>query len=137
MSKKDLADSLNSTSMDLLDLSARNRLINTSRSSARSSRLDVVDELSSEVFRILVAEGKKMTFLPNPKASDSDDSSEDEQQQQTLPQPDDNDPADGMPAARHTDSKLQTKLASEKLQTRLLSRYLLGEIEQPPRFTTR
>ena len=49
---------------ELLDLTARNPLLNTTRSSTRSSRLEIVDEVSGEVFRHLVAEGKAMSFLP-------------------------------------------------------------------------
>ncbi len=38
---------------ELLDLSARNRLINTPRDPARGKKLDIVDERSEEVFRLL------------------------------------------------------------------------------------
>lgn len=50
---------------ELLDLSGRNRLLNTSRSRTRTSRLDIVDERSEEVFRHLVSEGRAMQFLPS------------------------------------------------------------------------
>ncbi|MBC8290851.1 MAG: DUF4011 domain-containing protein, partial [Planctomycetes bacterium] len=49
---------------ELLDLTGRNRLLNTQRSSTRSSRLEIVDEKSPEVYRHLVVEGKAMSFLP-------------------------------------------------------------------------
>ena len=49
---------------ELLDLTGRNRLLNTQRSNTRSSRLEIVDEKSQEVFRHLVGEGKAMSFLP-------------------------------------------------------------------------
>lgn len=49
---------------ELLDLTGRNRLLNTQRSSTRSSRLEIVDEKSQEVFRHLVGDGKAMSFLP-------------------------------------------------------------------------
>jgi hypothetical protein len=49
---------------DLLDLGGRNRLISTPRGVGRSSRLEIVDELSEEVFRRLVTEQKSMSFLP-------------------------------------------------------------------------
>lgn len=51
---------------DLLELSTRNRLIDTPRRRTRTRSLEVVDELSEEVFRILVREGRTMTFLPKP-----------------------------------------------------------------------
>jgi hypothetical protein len=49
---------------ELLDLTGRNRLLNAQRSSSRSSRLEIVDEKTQEVFRRLVVEGKAMSFLP-------------------------------------------------------------------------
>ena len=49
---------------ELLDLTGRNRLLNTQRSTTRSSRLEIVDEKSQEVFRHLVGAGKAMSFLP-------------------------------------------------------------------------
>ena len=52
---------------DLLDLTTRNRLISMSRSSTRSGRLEIEDELAEQVFRILVQEKKAMTFLARPK----------------------------------------------------------------------
>ena len=48
----------------MLDLSARNRLINTPRDPARGKKLDIVDERSEDVFRLLVRERKAMSFLP-------------------------------------------------------------------------
>jgi very-short-patch-repair endonuclease/DNA polymerase III delta prime subunit len=100
---------------DLLDLTARNKLLNTPRSKSRSSRLEIIDELSDEVFRILVTQKKTMTFLSIP------DENEDEPDDEALLfQPEDDDDSDG-PAERHVDTKLQTSLTSKKLQTRLLA----------------
>ena len=50
---------------ELLDLSGRNRLLNTPRRRTRTSRLDIVDERSEEVFRHLVSAGRAMSFLPS------------------------------------------------------------------------
>ncbi len=100
---------------ELLDLTTRNRLLNTSRSRARSSRLEIIDELSSEVFRRLVTDAKGMSFLPRP---DSDEIASSDQL--LLPQPEE-DSERG--AARHIDDKLQTALDSEQLQKRLLKLY--------------
>src|SRR5436305_13082260 len=49
---------------ELLDLSARNRLVNTPRDPARGKKLDILNERSEEVFRLLVRERKAMSFLP-------------------------------------------------------------------------
>ncbi len=123
-----LENKLNSTRKDLLDLSARNRLINTRRSAARSSRLDVVDELAEEVFRILIVEKRKMSFLGKPENSTSvarvaDASAEvdeavDEFGSYDLEQPDEE--VESGTADRHTDDKLQTNLIDEALQKKLL-----------------
>ena len=98
---------------DLLDLTARNRLLNTSRSKARSSRLDIVDELVDEVFRILVTEKKNMTFLPNDL--DTDDEGE-----TLLPHIEYEEEDSNGIANRHVDLKLQTALNEDKLHKRLL-----------------
>lgn len=55
---------------DLLDLSARNRMLNTPRKSTRSSRIEIVGMHSSEVFDILVREERKMKFRPKPEEED-------------------------------------------------------------------
>ena len=49
---------------ELLDLSARNRLINTPRESSQGRKIEVVDERSEEVFRLLARERRAMSFLP-------------------------------------------------------------------------
>ncbi len=99
---------------ELLDLSARNRLLSTVRSRARSSRLEIVDEFSSEVFRQLIVEKKAMSFLP--ARYDESVESPDAEERGSLLQPGD----DTEPAVRHTDDKLQTQLSSDQLQKRLL-----------------
>lgn len=105
----------------LLDLSTRNRLLSIPK--AISSKLiNIYDEKSIEAYRTLVIEEKSMTFSPGTKASESvevDDLGDDEAGV-LLPQPD----ADSLDSAgRHSDTKLQTKLTSEKLQHRLLEMY--------------
>ena len=130
---------LDSARKDLLDLTARNRLIHTRRNSTRSSRLDVVDELSDQIFRILVTEGKQMTFLGKPESKSAKDNSADgselEQSSESAGNPNseedideisfaqpDEEIVDGV-AERHQDTKLQTNLVSEKLQKKLLRLY--------------
>ena len=104
----------------LLDLTARNRLLNIpQKPNAKSIIVD--DELSAEVFEMLVRQGKKFSFLES--ESHSEDNVE-EGQADLLPQPDEQAEDDlderGI-ASRHRDTKLQTKLKSEVLQRRLLS----------------
>tara|TARA_R110002072_G_scaffold302710_2_gene487566 strand:- start:53610 stop:58475 length:4866 start_codon:yes stop_codon:yes gene_type:complete len=131
---------------ELLDLTARNRLINTPLTRSRSSRLDITDELSSEVFRIIVQERREMAFL-------SDENSHTDEQSDTEEQTSDHDvEQEGVQAAsaddselsasenvvhfaqpieddddeiadRHLDQNLQTPFDDEKLQKRLLRLY--------------
>lgn len=103
--------------LDLLDLSARNRLLNApllaAPKSTRSVR--VRDEVSAEVYRLLVDQAKALSFAPGKTVAGG------ENDEGTLPQPDENESVDerGV-AARHRDAKLQTALTSEALQKRLL-----------------
>ena len=122
---------------ELLDLTARNRLINTPLTRSRSSRLDVTDELSSEVFRIVVQERREMAFLSDEQPEADEPTSGDNAAQEEIesaptvgsdisdsedavhfaqPIEDDDDEI----ADRHLDQNLQTPLDDEKLQKRLL-----------------
>src|SRR4051794_21484385 len=108
---------------ELLDLSARNRLINTPRDPARGKKLDIVDERSEEVFRLLVRERKAMSFLPG-RGDDQDQAPPGESLPPAgLAQPEGEATAGGhvRPAPGHL--HLQTRLSSERLQARLLDMY--------------
>ena len=117
-----LIDTLHRARSDLLDLSARNRLLNTPRRRSRSKTLEIVDELSREIFRILVAENKAMSFLPAAEEEDAEDAEAPEPNDEVtelddeslfsdldLPAESDTDEL----ADRHTDKYLQTVLVSE------------------------
>ena len=106
----------------LLDLTARNRLVNTPRHKSRGKALEIVDELGDEIFRILVRDGKRMSFLPVAEPDLEEDDADSEPDDDWFGQPDDDDEVDerGLPL-RHTDTKLQTKLTDTKLQRKLLS----------------
>ena len=118
---------LDNARKELLDLTARNRLLNTSRSTANSSRLEIVDELSEQVFRRLVVDGKPMSFLPRPE-SEEDDSSEKSQESEYFADEDDavvlfqpgDDGLDRGVLPRHSDDKLQTNIKTAHLQKKLL-----------------
>jgi very-short-patch-repair endonuclease len=100
---------------ELLETSTRSRLLHTPLGSSRAKIVEIQDELSEQLLRILVREGKTMTFVP------SRDDLEDSEMSELLSQPDESSSDDGRPASRHTDRKLQTTLPSSKLQSRLLS----------------
>ncbi|MEO7034260.1 MAG: DUF4011 domain-containing protein [Polyangiaceae bacterium] len=97
-----IVEKLTRARRELLDLSARNRLLHVARDSSRSGRLDIVKERSEDIYRIMVRETRSMTFL----GSDKD------------PAKDDDDPDAG-----YTDDKLQTALPAVTLEKRLLKTY--------------
>ena len=107
-----VASQLETARKDLLDLGLRNQLLNYHL--LRTRGLEVVDELSEEVFRILVHEERTMSFLPGASNGETAD----------LAQPEANDLS--QPADRHTDTRLQTALSSSDLQGRLLATYHLA-----------
>lgn len=138
---------------ELLDLSARNRLIHTPRGGGRARNIEIRDERSLLVFERLVRDRRAMSFLPAviadpppakppadpaadpaPKtpiaasaagAEESADSgnSAAETAASAEPAPLEQPEDEAAPAERHADSKLQTALASEALQKRLLAIY--------------
>ncbi|MBC9248364.1 DUF3320 domain-containing protein [Paracoccus sp. 11-3] len=129
-----LAEKLDRARMELLDLSARNRLLNMPRSAKAAKSVEAVDERSSEIFRLLVGEAKAFTFLPGlPSRKLSDEQSDVKEEDRgaeedpdiiqdlALPEDDEID-ARGI-AGRHTDTRLQTRFTPEGLQKRLLDLY--------------
>jgi very-short-patch-repair endonuclease len=106
---------------ELLDLSARNRLLNIPRSAKSAKTLEVIDERTAEVFRLLVKDGKAFTFLAGKGATAEQD--DDEIEIAELVQPED----DGVDARgvanRHADTRLQTRLTPAGLQKKLLDLY--------------
>ena len=106
---------------ELLDLSARNRLLNIPRSAKSTKTLEIVDERSSEVFRLLTRDGRPFTFLPGKGGLAEDEDGDEvtaEFSHTEEPHAD-----EGGVAERHTDTKLQTRLTSASLQKRLLDLY--------------
>ena len=96
----------------LIDISKRNRLINSPIGKKRGKHLDIVDERSDEIFKLLVHHGKKMQF------GHTEDGYEalEEMPGIFVPDPD-------PPDARHMDLKLQTRLTKDALHKRLLQLY--------------
>ena len=107
-----VATRLEAARRELLDLGLRNPLLNYRL--LRSRGLEVVDELPAEVLRILVQDGRTMSFLPASEDGAGDN----------VGQPEGQEP--NQTAARHTDTRLQTGLSSAELQARLLSTYHLA-----------
>ena len=113
---------------ELLDLSARNRLLNMPRSAKGAKAIEVVDEVSTEVFRLLVGDGRPFTFLAGKAAARSDQGEgevppEEEDEIADLAQPEDDVADDRGVLSRHSDTRLQTRLTPKGLQKRLLELY--------------
>lgn len=115
-----IREKLDRARRDLLDLTCRNHLVNTPRQTSRHGRLEIVDELSEEVFRHLVPEGKAMSFLPASNVERAGADGDPSVEAGGLAQPEDDEEESGGLAARHTDDRLQTALSSEQLQRKLL-----------------
>lgn len=115
------AEKLERARTELLDLSARNRLLNIPRAAKSAKLVEVVDEKSVEVFRMLVTEGRAFTFLAG-KAASIADTEAGADEISDLAQPDESVNEHGV-LNRHVDTKLQTRLTSKGLQKRLLELY--------------
>ena len=120
----DILSRLELARKDLLDLGLRNPLINYR---TRVRKIDIVDELATEIHRILVTEGKPMTFSPSlARSLDTEESVGLDYLDQSDPgwktvfaEPSDTDES-GL-AKRHIDTKLQTRLAPSSLHAKLLT----------------
>jgi len=97
---------------NLLELSTRNRLISMPVRRRRAKIIEIADERSDEVFRVLVSEGREMSFLPIPEELEG---TADINGLFAQPTSDD--------ADRHSDKYLQTMMDSKALQKRLLTIY--------------
>jgi len=92
---------------DLLDLSARNRLISTSQKSSFSLRIEIVEEKSEAVFQILVRDRKSMSFLPGQEENDQSDTAETERLHTGLAQPEEDRASTDELQAHHLDLRLR------------------------------
>lgn len=112
---------LEASRKELLDIGLRNPLINFT---TRNNKIEIVDEISENIYNILVSSTKTIRFLPLPESLIKEDSElrnifSDETDWSKLFGKDleEND-LNGN--SRHTDNFLQTKLDSSSLQLRLL-----------------
>lgn len=137
-----LAEKLERARVELLDLSARNRLLNMPRGARGGRSIEVIDEKTQEVFRLLVREGKSFTFVAGKAADKEQNERRDDEatgassgagenhlqseseEIQDLAQPEDESLDERGVLRRHADTRLQTRLTSKGLQKRLLELYL-------------
>ncbi|WP_236873212.1 DUF4011 domain-containing protein [Burkholderia sp. MSMB0856] len=127
-----LTEKLERARVELLDLSARNRLLNVPRGARGGRFIEIIDEKVGEVFRLLVREGKTFTFLAGRVAETKNPESDEASKQilvepdeiEELAQPEDDSIDERGVLRRHSDTRLQTRLTSKGLQKRLLELYL-------------
>jgi hypothetical protein len=107
---------------ELLDLSARNRLLSMPRSTKSARILQVVNEQSSEIFRVLVRDNRPMAFLPSQGPEDTPPENVDGESGEIaeMAQPEDEAVNEREVLSRRPDNKLQTRLTPAGLQKRLL-----------------
>ncbi len=112
-----LAKALDTLRAGLLDVGKRNPLINAPLGKGRGKQVRLEDELSDQIFDILVRQGKRMAFEPSQRAGPEDDAGE------ALPLPLGEDGQAAALSEHHTDTKLRTTLTKQGLQSKLLSIY--------------
>jgi hypothetical protein len=118
-----IAQLLEHNRKELLDLSARNRLLSIPKDSKSARLIHIVDERSDQIYRIMTEDKKVMSFLPGTRTSEKNLSTDDDESPVLLPitlHQDTEGEAGGM-GSRRIDSSLQTTLSPEGLQRRLLS----------------
>lgn len=99
---------------ELLDLTARNRLIHTPRGEGRSSRIEIVGEQTADVFQRLVRDNKAFWFAA---ADNADEETPDEFWATNEFEAENENTAQSQP------STLQTELSPQRLQQRLLGMF--------------
>ncbi len=132
-----MGNTLDDLRLALLDLSSRNRLVHCPRHRTRGKLLEIVDEKSSEIFRLLVEEKRRLRFLPvveleEVEEGDGVDGGELLMEETPIPWAEDPEEAEeerkeagsALPLApRHLDLFLQTELTEGQLQKKLLQMF--------------
>lgn len=117
--------------LELLDLSARNRLLNVPKFSKTAKTVDVVGEKTAEVFRLLVRESKSFSFVAGrpdrPERGEAQEGEGTDEEGQWSAEydvtPEDAELDARGVMRRHADTRLQTRMTPKGLQKRLLDMY--------------
>jgi hypothetical protein len=94
----------------LVETGTRNRLVHVNRQNRRSNSLEIINERSNDIYRLIVSSGKAMRFLATGRDKDSDSD--------TPSLALNGEGADS--ESRFTDNQLETRLGPDGLQKRLL-----------------
>ena len=116
-----IREKLDKARKELLDISSRNSLVHTPLDKVRARCIGIVNEISQQVFQNLVRDSRTISFLPAPNSDTSEGNEQDDTFGSLLPAADTQDANAAF--ERHTDTRLQTTLASDTLQKRLLKIY--------------
>ena len=108
----DLDSLLEGIRQKLVEIGTRNRLINVNRKSQRANVLNIINERTEDIFRILRVDGKSMRFW----ATGSDDDDFDQVGDDLLLAVEE----EAFDESRYVDNKLETPLSAEQQQRRLL-----------------
>ena len=117
---KGQARAVNNLRQQLLDVGKRNKLINAPVRKDRAKQITIEDELANEVFKILYLQGKSMTFQ---SAQDGVLTKIEDAADEPVFLPTEDVEPGTTTAARHSDSRLQTRLTTDRLQKKLLTLY--------------
>jgi hypothetical protein len=110
----DFEEKIESARKELLDMGLRGNTLLHFKSGSKN--LEIVDEKSTEIYKILVDQQKSMTFLPLPEELYKEE--EDNENIGTFTLPKLLEEKHG--SSRFTDTKLQTKLKPDKLDKKLI-----------------
>jgi hypothetical protein len=110
-SHKSIAKVLEAARRKLLETGTRNRLIHVNRANQRANCLNVINERSDEIYRVLRSDGKRMRF----KAMGRDKTGDEQEMALAVP-----DPKLSNESERLTDNFIETPLGPEALARRLL-----------------
>ena len=110
-----IAEKLERARRELLDLTLRNPLLNHRPSRRRGLR--IVDEIPSEIYRLLVREERPMSFQPARRPAEAASTGVEEYPQELLSFLGEDDPK--QPEDRHVDTRLQTPYDKPDLELRL------------------
>ena len=120
-----LSQAVNMLREQLVDIGKRSTLVNAPVGKNRMKALDIEDERSDEVFKILYQRRRKMMFEAYRGArTDTDANGDDE----AVYIPRDDEESKQQIAAHHVDMLLQTRLTADALQKRLLNLFRQAEL---------
>lgn len=94
----------------LVETGTRNRLIHVNRQNKRSNSLEIINERTDDIYRLLALSGKTMRFLATGKDKEADSDTP------SLAM----DVSEADAGSRYTDNQLETRLGPDGLQKRLL-----------------